>query len=380
MDVKSFEEAIRSKSLGRSIYLLAGREDFLKERAIKKLLTAYIPPDEQSENVLRLDGSAAGPADILGFLNRFSFGESKRVLLLHSAEGFSAAERREVADKLAEHPLPEDVLLLLSTRDSAAAGDWEKKLGSSCFRVDFWPPFENLLPAWVTSEGKELGLQLLPGAADALLDLIGNDLGVLVQELEKMSFQLGRDGKVTPGFIETNVRYLRQDSVFDLVEHMGFRRLPAVMRSLETLLQGGENPYRLWIMIQKSLREFRMLHDLRLDRPDLVQEAYDQLKALARLHGKTDFRANQERKRLTTLIQETARNWPPGLLDFLPLDQAGTIKNLVPAVNFTRDELVRVWPHLEETDLKLKSTLPNPRALLQGFLAGLLSGRPAKTV
>ena len=378
MDVKSFEEAIRLRSLSKGMYVLAGREEFLKERAVGKLIAAFVPADEQGENVRRLDGATAAPADILGFLNQFSFGESKRVLVLGSAEGFSAAERREVAAKLAEHSLPPDVLLLFLTSDTASAGDWEKKLGENCLRVDFWPPFDNQLPAWITAEAREYDLHLAPGAADLLLDLIGADLGTISQELEKMSFHLGKGGKVTPALVEENVRFLRQDTIFDLLEHIGYRRLPAVLRSLETLLQMGENPYRIWVMVMKSLRDFRTFHDLRGDRPDLAQGVYEQLKALARLYGKTDFKANQERKRLTGLIQEATRKWPACLLEFLALDQSQTIKNLIPAVNFTREELTRVWPQLEEMDLRLKSTIHNPKALLQAFFAGFLSGRPAK--
>jgi DNA polymerase III delta subunit len=124
------------------------------------------------------------------------------------------------------------------------------------------------------------------------------------------------------------------------------------------------------------LREFRLLHELIIDRPDLFSEIESSLQQYAKVASKSDFRSNQEKKSLVARIQNTAETMPPALASSLGFNNPVKIKHLHMALNFSYSSLVKVWPKLIETDLKFKSGVPDPKTALQNFVCDFLS-RPA---
>ncbi|MFZ2956153.1 MAG: DNA polymerase III subunit delta [Candidatus Ozemobacteraceae bacterium] len=373
MDLATFEAAVAKGNLPRRFLLFGGREEFLKDRAMAHLVGKFVTPGDTAEAVFRIDFSDAAPEAFLNQLNSFCFGTGRRVFFLQHVEGLSAAERKKVAGPLASGQAPEDVIVVFLSTESDKLTEIGKLLEGTCERIDFWAPFANQLPGWISKTALEAGARIAPEAADLLLTRIGDDLRLLSQEVGKLAMQAGKGGTISLALVTAGVAYMRQDTVFDLIGHIGRRRLPEALRMFESMIHRGEAPQGIWYMIQKTLREYRALHDTASDRPDLLRPVLDALSGLAKLHGKTDFRANQERKTLVANIQEAVAEWPSFLREVLNLKGVMQIGGLAFALNYHPRELRRIWPRLLEIDQLMKSSPPSLPLTLETFLIDLIS-------
>ncbi|RCK80610.1 MAG: DNA polymerase III delta subunit [Candidatus Ozemobacter sibiricus] len=372
MDVASLEAAIKARALDLPFYLFAGTEEFLKERACERLVQAYVAPEDVADNVHRLDLGVSDEADLFAGLGSFTFNESPRIFLLTNLDALPTARRAAFLDRLAGLPSLERTFLIFLAGEAGLAAEVMRRLGARCERVDFWAPFENQMIPWIQKEAREAGAIITAEAAEELLDKTGHDLRLIVQELGKLALQVGKGGTITPALVETAVGYLRQDSVFDLVDAVGRRDAPRALRIAENLMHQGQAALRLWFPVVSALREFRLLHDLAADRPDLVTPVTDRLRSILRLHGRSDYKANQERKTLIDQIQQLVADWPPLLAEAI-LPNPRKARHLAQALNYTRRELIELWPRLLEMDAAFKTTPVSEVLFLQECLLEIIA-------
>ena len=371
MDPSEFQSQVRNGKLGGQVFLFAGKETFLKERALETVKARFVPPEEQGESYSVIDFSFREAGEFAGQLHSFSFSAGTRVFALYRFEDLGAADRKQIYAVL-KQALPEDVLVFVLSDETAIASEATRSLGEVAQRLDFWPPFENQLPVWIRSEAVDCGVQISPEAIQALLDRVGNDLRPLSQEIHKLALRVGNGGRIGVAEVEAGVRYIRQDSVFDWIDAIGRKDLRRSLRIMEGLLTQGEAIQRLWFQLVNTLRDYRLVLDLAIDRADLMQPLLVRWQSLKRLDGKTDFKANQERKKILEEMRPAIEQMPEPLSAALNLRAPHQLRNLSWAPGFSRDQLVSLWPRLEEIDEALKSSIPNPELVLQRFLIQLL--------
>jgi DNA polymerase III delta subunit len=194
-----------------------------------------------------------------------------------------------------------------------------------------------------------------------------------------LALTVGPGGQITVEHVRTGVGYVRQDTVFDLLEEIGKRRTGRAVRLVESLMQRGEPPQKIWFMIAKTLREYALLHSIVMDRPDLGLPLLAILKKVLALHGKTDFRANQDRKAALEEMADALKGWPGPLVQALGLEKSHQGRNLALAIMFSPAELQRLDDRLIELDRAFKSSPPNPALLLQRFLLETLPKKAGDT-
>lgn len=372
MDANAFEAQIKSGNQLRPVLIFSGPEEFLKERALQKILQKFVDPEDRVENFSRIDCSGRDAAVSADQVFSFSFNPSPRFFFYNNFHNLNAGARKVFFNQLAQAGIPSNTFLIFSTGDAKVTAEIAAAFKQQSEKIDFWRPFENQIPQWVKKEAGELGGRLNNDAAELLIELAGSNLAILFQELGKLI--TAANGKpVSTEQVKKSVRYLNQDSVFDFLNNFGCRRTKEALRALEVLINGGEAPQKIWFMLCGQLREFRLLHELVIDRPDLFSEIAEFLRQYGRIADKTDFKSNQEKKNLVSRIQQSADSFPPVLAEAVSLKNPNKIKNLHMAMNFHYSELVKSWPLLVSTDLLLKSGVPDPRATLQTFTVRFLS-------
>ena len=373
MDTTTLEIQLKSKQLPRPVLIFSGPEDFLKERMLQKIVSQLVAPEDQSENIFRYDGSSRDFSAAESQIFSFSFNSSPRIFWLSNFSSLNTAQRKTFLSLVSQNGIPTGTYLIFVVNDAKIAGEIASSFKQLNEKIDFWRPFENQLPAWVKKEAAEIGGKINADAAELLIELTGASLAVLFQELNKLI--IAAAGKpVTAVQVKTSVRYLNQDSVFDFLNNLGNKKTKEAVRAIEILVNSGEAPQKIWFMLCRQLREYRLFHDLLNDRPDLFADAAEILRSYGRIAEKTDFKANQEKKNLTSRLQQMAESFPPCLADAVSLKNPAKSRNLYMAMNFNRSELVKAWPEIVKTDLLLKSGVPDPCATLQAFTIKLLSG------
>jgi DNA polymerase-3 subunit delta len=133
------------------------------------------------------------------------------------------------------------------------------------FVQQFDQPKERELPGWIHRRvrGKE---GTISGEAVTLLAaLVGNDLRLLDQEIEKLLLYAG-ERQVTSEDVRALVSRARETSIFDLVDCVGRRDAAESLRLLHLMLEDGEHPLYLLTMLARQVRILIQVSDLREQR------------------------------------------------------------------------------------------------------------------
>lgn len=335
------------------------------------MVHCLVPEADRQDNVVRVGSSQKELPDAIQKIFSFTFNASPRLFLIQDIDTATAKQRREFLDRLSQGGIPADTFIIFSLSDARIAGEIAGKFKQQSERIDFWAPFANQLGAWVKRQTSELGSEISNEAADLLIELVGSDLATLHQELSKLALS-SRGKKTGITEVKKGVAYLRQDNIFDFLAAFGKRAPIKALRCLETMLSSGEAAQKIWFMLSRQLREFKLLHALLRDRPDLFTPLFSLLQRYGQLADKSDFKANQEKKNLLAEMQQLANTLPEALAKAASLRQPGKLRHLYLALNFTYSELSAANQLIIETDLAFKSGITDPGASLQRFTASFL--------
>ena len=371
MDLQTFEKSVKSNKLINPVFVFSGPEDFLKQKAFSLLAKTFVPIEEQSDNVNKIVCNGKELPELLNLIYSFSFNPSPRLFFIQDLDEVTSKQRKEFLGKLKNGGIPVETILVFAVKDAKVATEIMTALKQQAEKVDFWAPFANKLNDWIRKETSELGSEIAIDAADQLIELAGSDLALLHQEITKLS--LAKPGaKITLSDVNNSVAYVKQDTVFDFLEAFGRRQLAKSLRILEALNNRGEPMSKIWFMLVKQIREYRLFHALCEDRPDVFYPVMVQLRKYKLYADKSDFRANQEKKNILTEIQNLAEEMPDYLVKVSNLKFQNKIKSLYMALNFSLPELTSLWGKMIELDSKLKSSVPDPLAAMQSFVAEVL--------
>ncbi|MBF0406200.1 MAG: DNA polymerase III subunit delta [Candidatus Riflebacteria bacterium] len=373
MDIAAFEEQLKGGALAKKISVFAGREDFLKERMFEKAILALVRPDERSENVFRIDFSLADAEDFIDKTTGFCFSEDPRLFYLSNFDSLTVANRKSVYSTILSPYFAQDIHVFIGVTAQPVTAESVKALSESAEKIDFWAPFANQMPGWVQKSAAEFGARITPGATDLLLHKTGDDLRLIYQELRKLAITVGKNGIIEEKIVAANVSYIREESIFDLLNAIGRRELGSALEIIENITDKGEPVQKTWFMIQKTLRDYRLFHDLCFDRPDLFSEVVSSMKKILALSGKSDFKSNSEKKNLVTAIQTAASEWPDLIKETMAFGAPNAVSNMAFAINYRHSELREIWPKILEMDAALKTSIPSHLLALQEFLVDLIN-------
>ncbi|RME34961.1 MAG: DNA polymerase III subunit delta [Thermoflexia bacterium] len=190
-------------------------------------------------------------------------------------------------------------------------------------------PSQEALPEWIRQRAKKHGGAIDPRAAASLAELVGQDLRLLDQEIQKLvTYAGGRPVSVED--VAQLVPYVRQVVIFDLTDALGQRRGKEAVALLHRLLDSGENPMGIMGMIVRHFRLLIQTRDLR--------ERGENAATVARILNLYPFVARK-------LYDQSA--------------------------NFTLKQLEQVYRYLLDLDIAIKTGELTPEAALDLLVAGV---------
>ena len=125
--------------------------------------------------------------------------------------------------------------------------------------------------AWVVRFARERGHDIVPAAAQELVDRSGPDLGVLASDVEKVSLYAGTGARIQSAHVRAVVSAARAHQAYELTDCLAARDRAGAIRLLRTLLVEGEPPIRAAAFLAAHLR--RALHVAELEGRGVAPEA-----------------------------------------------------------------------------------------------------------
>jgi DNA polymerase-3 subunit delta len=319
----------------KPLYLFYGDEEFLMLRTLERLEEALTGPDGEGPLKTVLEAQETGLPEFLAQARMTPLWGGGQLLVLRAAETYPAAALKALLDYL-QHPAPRAWLVLLApglkARDLAKNAVWSH-LQQEDAALGFFHLKEGELQQWLAKEARALGKTISLAAAQRLVEMVGDNLADLAQELEKLALFAGKEMNLTPSLVTQLASHSRTYNIFALVDALGDPGPQKRLSALAHLLDLGESPVRILGMLARQLRLLLRLKDAPPGTPP---------EALARS-------LEVQPRKIKDLAKQAARFTIPALKTHL-------------------------W-HLHQTDRHLKTSAGNPKLWLEWCLLQMRPGQ-----
>jgi DNA polymerase III subunit delta len=300
----------------KPVYLFSGSDRPKIALAIRRL-RARIGEDATEQ----LHAAEASGADAVAACNSLGlFGGDSRAVIVGGVEAWKAADVKEIEAYLGS-PSPSTVLALVGDglkKDSALA-----KAVAKAGEVHVYEVGKRQLPEWVGEQFTRLGASVERDACRALVEAVGDDLGDLGSEIQKLATWANGE-PITRAAVEQLAVGRAETPIFSVTDSWGSRDVGATLRATESLLERSHRP--------RSGELIRVIASL--------------VSHVGRV------------RRIAALVDEGAR--PSEIASRLKVHPFVAEKSARQAGNFSTDELARATVRLAELDAGAKggSRLP----------------------
>jgi len=314
-------------------YLLWGEEEYLKKKIIDELKNLLLDPEMSSFNLDLFEEESPSLKEILKRAEAPPVLSDKRLIIVKNPPYFSEeVKEKEGLEDLArylEEPISHTCLVFSTTKI-----DRRKKitrlLVKSNALVDCNPVKEGELKKWVRQKFRQEGKTIENNALESLIELTGNNLTRLENEINKLCTYLGKEKKISEEEIKALVTGSLEANIFSLVDSLGKKNKREALDQFHRILLQGEPPLKILTMIA---RQFRLLIQVKSLQEEgcTIQEIHKEIK-----------------------------------------QHPFVIKKLLSQVdNFTLPELKRGLVKSHETDFKIKTGQQEPHVSLEFLIADL---------
>lgn len=216
--------------MSERIYVIAGKESSRVNARCRELVDQLLDPEARITGLLSVDGSQAALAEILDELRTMPFLTTQRVVVIKDAEDF-VSKNRPALEKYFDHPSETGILIL-------TVGSWlkstklAKKLPKAGQLINLVPPKRNELGRYLIDHARQANQKTLDrNAAALLIDLVGENLMQLYNEVDKLALFARDDKAITVQHVEALAGHNRIFGAFEVIEAMmAGRTMQAIAR------------------------------------------------------------------------------------------------------------------------------------------------------
>ena len=214
----------------KPVQALVGSDVFLQLDALARLVT-QLPKGTQRVDV---DGESAELGNVLDEVRSFAMFSESKLIVIRAADDFISRFREQMEDYVAKPAVDSVVVFRMN---SLPKNQRIYKLIDKHGEIHpCEPPLQKDLPAWIVKRAKDAHDLTVPlDAARVLADLIGNDLGRLDNEIEKVALQT--DGKVDAATIGKSVSFQREQEMWDMTDEVAAGRTASAVKRWRNLVQ-----------------------------------------------------------------------------------------------------------------------------------------------
>ncbi|MGD0545228.1 MAG: DNA polymerase III subunit delta [Candidatus Acidiferrales bacterium] len=337
----SAEKLIARLSTGKPVaaIVLLGTDSYLREMCRNKIIEACVPEAAREWALARISVQDSGWDEVLQRAQTMPMLASRQVIIVEgveSLEKLGEKTREEIVEALGkyfESPAPFSVLLFeAATMDRRQR--YSKLLAEHALFVELTIGGESAA-SLATQMAKDCGAEIERDAALLLADILNSEPSRMRIEIEKLATYVETGQRITTSNVEELVVAARKNTVWELADMLATRRRDSALAFLDNLLREGEEPIGLVGGITWMYRKLIEARDLPA--------------------GTSGFQA--------------ART--------LGMNPAAAETAVRQAHRIPKKDLLAGLVALAEADSQLKSSNPNPRALMEFLIVQLMSPRVA---
>jgi DNA polymerase-3 subunit delta len=238
------------------VCVVFGDEAFLKAEVISLLRQQVLAGDDDQFALNAFTGRDAELRDVLDALSTISlFAGGRRLVIVEDADSFVTDNRGELEQYVAKPA--RDAVLVLEVKSWPSSTRLAKAVATGGLAIECATPSERQIKSWLVRRATAVyQVRLDPASADALCDLVPPDLGILVQEVAKLSLMAGESRAIDVQLVRDNVGGWRARTTWDMIDAAADGRAADALAQLGRLISSGEKPHGLLPQMASTLRRF----------------------------------------------------------------------------------------------------------------------------
>ena len=240
------------------VVVLSGDQRHLKQTVLAELRKFVIDDDDNC--CTRFVGKDALLQEVSDELHTISMWGDRRLIIVEDADDF-VTKYRAGLEKLVDKPAKKSVLVL-------DVGSWPKttrlykQVVAKGLDIDCSALKGPQLLKWLQETASDTyGQTLSRDAASLLIDLAGDQLGMLDTELAKLASYVGNKGKIDINDVKSLVGGWRTETTWAMNDAARDDDLNFALNALDQLLTAGEPPVKLLGGITYTFRKFALATD-----------------------------------------------------------------------------------------------------------------------
>ena len=329
----AFEFLANPSKIDEPICVLFGDEAFLKRQTLDLIRQQVLGDVEDDVPYALCEGKQTQWVDVADELSTVSlFGGGKpRLVVVEDADPFVSANRTQLEDYVAKKKHVGILVLLVNTWASNTR--LYKSAAKVGLQIECKAPVSGKrkavdhakLQSWIIDWGKQKhNVTVGQDAAALLVEIVGAELGLLDQNLAKLSLYVEPTEKIGAQMISDIIGGWRTKTIWELLDAAADGNSAEALSQLNRLLQNGDAPLALFAQISCGLRRFAT-----------ATRSFELAEKQNRKIGLTD-----------ALIQGGFQTW----------NKAGLSRAQTQLKQLGRHRAGRLLQWLTETDLALKSS------------------------
>lgn len=210
------------------VYFLHGEEPYFID-AITTLIEESVLTDIEKEfNQTVVYGRDTDPGAIIDMARRFPMMGNYQVVIVREAQDI---EKIENLQPYIEKPQTSTILVIAHKyRKIDQRKSFAKSIDKAGVLFESSKIYENKVPGWIIEQITAKGHSIKPDACQLLAEYLGNDLGRISNELEKLLINLPEGSSIDTAIIERNIGISKDYNVFELQNALGARDIEKANR------------------------------------------------------------------------------------------------------------------------------------------------------
>lgn len=275
------------------VYVISGEEPYLLREIVERFIRHFTEMPGGEFNIDRLEGDAS-PEVIVELSQTPPFLADQRLVIVrdfsllrpsrnvNSGEDFSQEPAGMKSDSslitYLKNPSPTTCLVFYSPSGVDKRKRIFKAIEKAGHHVELKKPTRSEVEALVVQRAKSMGLPFDPEALNLFIQRVGNDVGQLVLEMDKLYTFLGEPSpqrRVTAERVRRLVPASPEDNIFAIGDALGERRVNRALAIARDLVRYGEHPIPLLFLILRHVRQLLQMKELQtkgLRETDWVRE------------------------------------------------------------------------------------------------------------
>jgi DNA polymerase-3 subunit delta len=241
------------------LYLFHG-DNLLIEEAIEEKKERFICGNTSDFNLQVFYAPENSPQEIIESACTLPVLSERRIIIVRESHRFSKDQLGRFIPYL-QQPSPTTCLIFVF-KELRSTDSFLKEFKKNGKIVRFFQPHERDIPLWIKKRVVKFDKRITDEACQYLLNMVGNNLSDLLNEIEKASLYVGDKALIELNDVQQSVAETPFHSIFHLTRYIGDGDVEKALRALHSLREAGTHPLVVLAMISRHFRFIWMAKEI----------------------------------------------------------------------------------------------------------------------